>query len=102
MNETEEDVVHAGIVSKSQKIPEFRPILEFATNRSNRYEANSFGPFLGIRGCPDQQQVFDGSANVEVLGNDNNARTRSGLSEAREIAGHRFPIVGDENSIRLR
>jgi hypothetical protein len=28
MNENEEDVVHAGIVSKSQKIPEFiRPIL---------------------------------------------------------------------------
>jgi hypothetical protein len=25
--------VHAGIVSKSQKIPEFRPILEFATDR---------------------------------------------------------------------
>jgi hypothetical protein len=25
-------VVHAGIVSKSQKIPEFRPILEFATD----------------------------------------------------------------------
>ena len=27
MNEKDEDVVHAGIVSKSQKIPEFRPIL---------------------------------------------------------------------------
>jgi hypothetical protein len=27
MNEDDEDVVHAGIVSKSQKIPEFRPIL---------------------------------------------------------------------------
>jgi len=27
MNENDEDVVHAGIVSKSQKIPEFRPIL---------------------------------------------------------------------------
>ena len=33
MNENEEDVVHAGIVSKSPKIPEFRPILEFATDR---------------------------------------------------------------------
>jgi hypothetical protein len=30
MNENDEDVVHAGIVSKSQKIPEFMPILEFA------------------------------------------------------------------------
>jgi hypothetical protein len=27
MDENDEDVVHAGIVSKSQKIPEFRPIL---------------------------------------------------------------------------
>jgi hypothetical protein len=27
MNEDDEDVVHAGIVSKSQKLPEFRPIL---------------------------------------------------------------------------
>ena len=27
MKENDEDVVHAGIVSKSQKIPEFRPIL---------------------------------------------------------------------------
>jgi hypothetical protein len=27
MNENDEDVVHAGIVSKSQKTPEFRPIL---------------------------------------------------------------------------
>ena len=27
MNEKDEDVVHAGIVSKSQKIPEFRPNL---------------------------------------------------------------------------
>ena len=27
VNENDEDVVHAGIVSKSQKIPEFRPIL---------------------------------------------------------------------------
>jgi hypothetical protein len=33
MKENDEDVVHAGIVSKSQKIPEFRPILEFATDR---------------------------------------------------------------------
>jgi len=27
MNENDEDVVHAGIVSKTKKIPEFRPIL---------------------------------------------------------------------------
>ena len=27
MNENDEDVVHAGILSKSQKIPEFRPFL---------------------------------------------------------------------------
>jgi hypothetical protein len=27
MNEKDEDVMHAGIVPKSQKIPEFRPIL---------------------------------------------------------------------------
>jgi hypothetical protein len=27
MNENDEDVVHASIVSKSQKTPEFRPIL---------------------------------------------------------------------------
>jgi hypothetical protein len=27
MKENDEDVVHVGIVSKSQKIPEFRPIL---------------------------------------------------------------------------
>ena len=27
MNENDEDVVHGGIVPKSQKIPEFRPIL---------------------------------------------------------------------------
>ena len=27
MNENDEDVVHAGIVSTSQQIPEFRPIL---------------------------------------------------------------------------
>jgi hypothetical protein len=33
MNEKDEDAVHAGIVSKSQKIPEFRPIWEFATDR---------------------------------------------------------------------
>jgi hypothetical protein len=32
MNENDEDVVHAGIVSKSQKIQEFRPFLEFATD----------------------------------------------------------------------
>jgi hypothetical protein len=32
MLENDEDVVHAGIVSKSQNIPEFRPILEFATD----------------------------------------------------------------------
>ena len=33
MNQNDEDVVHAGIVSKSQKIPEFRLFLEFATDR---------------------------------------------------------------------
>jgi hypothetical protein len=33
MNENDEDVVHPGIVSKSQKLPECRPILEFATDR---------------------------------------------------------------------
>jgi hypothetical protein len=33
MNEKKEDVVHAGILSNSQKLPEFRPILEFATDR---------------------------------------------------------------------
>jgi hypothetical protein len=33
MKENDEDVVHVGIVSKSQKIPEFRPILEFATDK---------------------------------------------------------------------
>jgi hypothetical protein len=27
MNENDEDVVHAGILSKSQKLPEFRPVL---------------------------------------------------------------------------
>ena len=27
MNKNDEDVVHVGIVSKSQRIPEFRPIL---------------------------------------------------------------------------
>jgi hypothetical protein len=32
MNENDEDVVHAGIVSKSLKIPEFRSILSFATH----------------------------------------------------------------------
>jgi hypothetical protein len=32
MNEKEEDVVHAGILSNSQKLPEFRRILEFATD----------------------------------------------------------------------
>jgi hypothetical protein len=32
MNEKEEDVVHAGILSNSQKLQEFRPILEFATD----------------------------------------------------------------------
>jgi hypothetical protein len=35
MNEKEEDVVHAGILSNSQKLPEFRPILEFATDGLN-------------------------------------------------------------------
>ena len=34
MKENDEDVVHAGIVSKSQKITEFRPILE--ESRGNR------------------------------------------------------------------
>ena len=32
MNENDEDVVHTGIVSKPQKLPEFRQILEFATD----------------------------------------------------------------------
>ena len=32
MNKNDEDVVHAGIVSKSQKIPEFWSILLFATD----------------------------------------------------------------------
>jgi hypothetical protein len=32
MNENDEHVVHAGIVSKAQKIPEFRPFLEFAND----------------------------------------------------------------------
>ena len=32
MNENDEDIVHAGIVPKSQKIPELRPILYFATH----------------------------------------------------------------------
>ena len=31
MKENDGDVVHAGIVSESQKVPEFKPILEFAT-----------------------------------------------------------------------
>jgi hypothetical protein len=34
MKENDPDVVHAAIVSKSQKILGFRPILEFATDRS--------------------------------------------------------------------
>jgi len=34
MNENDENVVHAGIVSKPQKIPEFRPVLEFASDRA--------------------------------------------------------------------
>jgi hypothetical protein len=32
MQEYDEDVVHAGIVSRSQKLLEFRTILEFATD----------------------------------------------------------------------
>jgi hypothetical protein len=32
MKENDEEVVHAGIVSKSQNLLEFRPILEFATD----------------------------------------------------------------------
>jgi hypothetical protein len=40
MKEHDEDVVHVGIVSKSQKIPEFRPILEFATDMSGVQPAN--------------------------------------------------------------
>src|SRR5215469_4675562 len=43
MYEKDEDVVHAGIASKSQKIPEFKSILEFATHRDRR-------PALG-EGC---------------------------------------------------
>jgi hypothetical protein len=33
MNGNDQDVVYAGIVSKSQRISEFTPILEFATDR---------------------------------------------------------------------
>jgi hypothetical protein len=73
-----------------------------AGDRSNWYETDSTGPFPGIRGCPDQQQIFDGSTDVEILGHDNYARTRSCFSEAREITGHRLAIVGKENSRRFR
>jgi hypothetical protein len=31
-NDNDKDVVHAGIVSKCQKVPEFKPISEFATD----------------------------------------------------------------------
>ena len=35
MNENEEDVVHAGIVSKFSKTPRIQAILEFATDTRN-------------------------------------------------------------------
>ena len=50
MNENEEDVVHAGIVSKSQKIPEFRPFLEFATDRLG-WQSAIEGRFDASSGC---------------------------------------------------
>jgi hypothetical protein len=54
MYEKDEDVVHAGIVSKSQKIPEFKSILEFATHHllshiMNQYRSGLLkGPTTGI------------------------------------------------------
>ena len=52
MKENDEDVVHAGIVSKSQKIPEFRPILEFATDRIPENASARFGRSVAWNG-PD-------------------------------------------------
>ena len=46
MKENDEGIVHTGIVSKSQKISEFRPILEFATDTS---KTTAFGRNLAIR-----------------------------------------------------
>jgi hypothetical protein len=46
MKENDEDVVHAGIVSKSQKLPEFRPTLEFATDKQPELLAQDIREFF--------------------------------------------------------
>jgi hypothetical protein len=65
MNENEEDVVHAGIISKSQKPPEFRPILEFATDRRIPLMANG-----RMGGMPFLAQPFQGRLPTKLSGSE--------------------------------
>ena len=59
-------------------------------------------PFFGVRGCPDQQKIFDCGAYVEVLGYDYDARTQPLLAEAGEMRGHGLAIMGNQNPFRFR
>jgi hypothetical protein len=69
---------------------------------SNWYEAEVIDPFFGVRGCPDQQKIFDCGAYVEVLGYDYDARTQPLLAEAGEMRGHGLAIMGNQNPFRFR
>jgi len=59
-------------------------------------------PFLGITGCPDQQQILDGSADIEFLRYDDHAGTRSSFEKPREVSRHRLSIMRNQNTSGFR
>jgi hypothetical protein len=67
-------------------------------NRCVRY------PFLGIGGGPDEEQVFDGGADVEFLRNDDHAGPSNStfLEKPREVSRHCIPIMGNQNTTGFR
>src|SRR5436305_1908974 len=60
-----------------------------------------FDPFLGIGGCPDQQQIFDGDSDLEFLRYDNHARARP-FSRNREASRHRLSVMRNQNTSGFR
>ena len=72
------------------------------TTRSKRDKADLVDPVFSVGGDPDQQQIFDGWSDVQVLRHDDKARARFRVPKSREVNWHRLSIMRDQNPVGLR
>ena len=66
-----------------------------------RYETNLVDPFARIGCCPAQQEIFDRSPDVKILGHNNEPWAGSSVHKFRKVARHSVSIVRDRNSAGL-